>query len=407
MKGSRLPGRQRLRRVVLRAIGAAGRGRAVRDVPRDSSALRRLLLLRPDHLGDILWLTPALHGLRARCPEAQITVAIGPWSRAILDGNRDYDRLITLDFPGFTRRPKGTPLAPYQALRVAARELRAQDFDAALILRDDHWWGALLAATAGIPRRFGHDHPDVAPFLTDTIPLRAGEHTGLGNIRLVDALLHAVGRPPLLDGASSPTSAPIDYPLVFEPGQEARDRAAALLAPLGPATHAPIVAIHPSAGVPVKLWDEGRLAAVADQLARAFGARIVLTGVKGDEPLTRAVAAGMATTPPLDLTGQTNVAELVALYARCALVIGPDSGALHLAVAADTPTVHLFGPADPVRFGPWGDPARHRVVTAGRHCDRCGDLSPTRPRGAACMLAIGVDSVLATARELLGQRIAR
>lgn len=402
------PGREQVRRVLLRAISAAGRGRNARALPVNSPAPRRLLLIRPDHLGDILWLTPALHGLRARFPEAQITVAIGPWSRAILDGNRDYDDLITLDFPGFTRRPKGTPIAPYQALRVAARELRGQDFDAALILRDDHWWGALLAATAGIPRRFGYDQADVAPFLTDAIPLRAGEHTGLGNIRLVDALLQAVGRPPLLDGKGNPASAPIDYSLVFEPGQEAHSRAATLLAPFGPAdSAAPIVAIHPSAGVPVKLWDEGRLATVADQLAREFGARIVLTGVKGDEPLTRAVSAQMATAPPLDLTGRTNVAELVALYARCALVVGPDSGALHLAVAADTPTVHLFGPANPVRFGPWGDPARHRVVAAGRHCDRCGDLSPTRPRGATCMLAIGTDSVISAARELLGQRIAR
>jgi heptosyltransferase-2/heptosyltransferase-3 len=82
-------------------------------------------------------------------------------------------------------------------------------------------------------------------------------------------------------------------------------------------------------------------------------------------------------------------------------VLGPDSGALHLAVAAGAPTVHLYGPADPVKFGPWGDPARQRVVHAGRHCARCGDLSPSRPRGAACMVAITVGDVLAAARPLL------
>lgn len=394
MSAARPSGRQRVRRALLRAVGAAQRGgrAAVAPIP------RRLLLIRPDHLGDVLWLTPALRGLRARYPGAHISVAIGPWSRAILDGNGDYDHLLTLDFPGFTRRAKGGPLAPYRALAAAARDLRRERFDAALILRDDHWWGALLAARAGIPRRFGFAHPDVAPFLTDALPVPGGEHAGVGNVRLVDALLRAADRPPLLGAGLAGASAPLAYPLVFEPGEAARARARALLPPGDPA---PIVAIHPSAGVPVKLWDEARLAAVADRLATEFGARIVLTGVKGDEALTGAVAARMATAPPRDLTGATNVAELVALYARCALVLGPDSGALHLAVAAGTPTIHLYGPADPVRFGPWGDPARHRVVAADRHCDRCGDLSPARPRGAACMLAIGTDEVLAAARAQL------
>jgi heptosyltransferase-3 len=407
MSASGTTRRQQARRTLLRAIGAARRRREGRSNSTALPALRRLLVIRPDHLGDVLWLTPALHGLRANYPEAAITVAIGPWSEPILAGNRDFDELLTLDFPGFTRRPKGDALAPYRALRDAARDLREHQFDAALVLRDDHWWGALLAVTAGIPRRFGFGHPDVAPFLTDALPFPDGEHAGLGNIRLVDAVLRTAARPTLLEAEAAPASAPLAYPLVFEPGREAHDRATALLAPLRRAADpALVVAIHPSAGAPVKLWDEGRLATVADCLAREFGARIVLTGLKGDEPLTRSVAEQM-TTAPLDLTGQTSVAELVALYARCALVLGPDSGALHLAVAAGAPTIHLFGPADPVRFGPWGDPSRHRVVTAGRHCDRCGDLSPARPRGAACMLAIGVDDVLAAARELLSQRVAR
>ncbi len=403
--------RQRLRRLLLRAIAGTLKRRERGVVA--TAPPRRLLLLRPDHLGDVLWLTPALRALRAHYPEARITVAIGPWSATILADNPDPDALLRIEFPGFTRRPKGGPLAPYRLLLATARDLRAQQFDAALVLRDDHWWGALLAALAGIPRRFGQAHPDVAPFLTDPLPLEAGEHSAFGNLRLIDALLRAAVRPSLLDFAGTiPSAAPLAYPLALPVGDAAHARAAFLLAPLlAPLQQAggqpPLIAIHPGAGVPVKLWDEGRLAAVADRLATEYGARIVLTGVRGDEPLTGAVAARMTTAPPLDLTGQTGVAELVAVYARCALVLGPDSGALHLAVASGTPTLHLYGPADPVRFGPWGDPARHRVVSAGFQCDRCGDLSPTRPRGAACMMAISVAQVLEGARQLLGSPSAR
>jgi heptosyltransferase-3 len=388
--------RERVRRQILRGAATALRRRS--SVAPASP--RNILLIRPDHLGDVLWLTPALRALRQGLPEARITVAIGSWSRPILAANDDHDDLLVLDFPGFTRRPKGRVLAPYQMLQATARDLRALDFDTAVILRDDHWWGGLLAATAGIPRRLGFAHPDVAPFLTEALPLPVGEHVALGNLRLIDALLRDAGRPALLPDDRAVYEARIQYPLIFAPGAAADAHAAALLAPLG-ANAAPVIAIHASAGVPVKLWDEGRLAAVADGLAREFGARIVLTGGKGDEALTGVVAAAMTTAPPLDLTGQTVIPDLVALYGRCALVLGPDSGALHLAVASGTPTLHLYGPADPVRFGPWGDPARQRVVSAGMHCDRCGDLSPERPRGAACMLAIGTEQVLVAARELL------
>jgi heptosyltransferase-2/heptosyltransferase-3 len=126
----------------------------------------------------------------------------------------------------------------------------------------------------------------------------------------------------------------------------------------------------------------------------------VLTGGPGDESLTGAIVRRMAA-PALDLAGRTSIGALAAVLARCALVLGADNGALHLSVAVGTPTVHLYGPADPALYGPWGDPARHRVVRAGLRCDRCGDLSPGRPRGAACMLAIGVADVLDAARPLL------
>ncbi len=388
--------RQRVRRGLLRATGKVLRGE---QAPRKAAA-QRILLIRPDHLGDVLWLTPALHALRQGLPEATIAVAVGPWSTPLLANNPDLDYLLAIDFPGFERRPKHNPLAPYRLLAAEARRLRHWGFDTALILRDDHWWGALLAATAGISRRLGYAQPDVAPFLTAGLPLPGHEHAAVGNLRLIEEVLRWTEQPPLLAATTEPRR---DFPLVFQPDVAAEERAATLLAPL-PDDGRPLVAIHASAGVPVKLWDEGRLADVANRLVGEYDARIVLTGGPGDAPLTGAVAAQLAT-PPLDLTGRTDIATLVAVYRRCALVLGPDSGALHLAVAAGASTIHLYGPADPVKFGPWGDPARQCVVHAGRHCVRCGDLSPTRPRGAACMLAIGVEQVVAAARPLLAARV--
>ena len=64
----------------------------------------------------------------------------------------------------------------------------------------------------------------------------------------------------------------------------------------------------------------------------------------------------------LERAGATTLGQLAALYERCALVLGSDSGPLHLAVAVGAPSVHLYGPVPPAKFGPWGDPTRQVVL---------------------------------------------
>ena len=84
-------------------------------------------------------------------------------------------------------------------------------------------------------------------------------------------------------------------------------------------------------------------------------------------------------------------------------MIGVDSGPLHLAAAVGARSLHLYGPGDHRRFGPWGDAERHVVLRAGLWCSPCGVFSAC-PRGTApseCMEATGVATVLAAAQRLL------
>src|SRR3954449_3014857 len=161
---------RRIRHVLLRL--------AARLMPRSTAQRvgRRVLVVKPDHLGDVLLLTPALLKLRQSLPDAQITLLIGPWSAAAMRGNLSVDTLLFCPFPGFTRRPKASLLEPYRVLLRTALLLRTGHYDVALIARDDHWWGGLLAGLAGIPRRIGHAVPDVAPLLTDRLPFDPVEH---------------------------------------------------------------------------------------------------------------------------------------------------------------------------------------------------------------------------------------
>src|SRR4029079_8429970 len=100
----------------------------------------------------------------------QIDWLVGPWSAEMARRSGGEATVHTLDFPRFTRRAKRSPREPYQLLAGEAAQLRTHAYDAAVILRPDHWWGAMLAALAGVPRRFGYAVEECEPYLNDTLP---------------------------------------------------------------------------------------------------------------------------------------------------------------------------------------------------------------------------------------------
>lgn len=377
------------------AIRRWGLGLIGRLYPRPqaiSTSLRSVLLIRPDHLGDVLFLTPALHALRRRLPQARLTLLVGPWSQAVMAGNPDLDEVLTCPFPAFERQPKRSWTAPYALLRDTARQLRSRGYDAALVLRFDHWWGAWLVAAAGIPRRIGYDRPEVRPFLTQSLTYEAHRHEVEQNGRLLAYLA------PGLEQDLGP--------LRFTVSQADRDWATDWLAGHGLQADQPLVAIHPGAGATVKQWPVSAWVQVAVRLAED-GARIMLTGSAAERPLTQAVAAGLPQ-GALDAAGETSLGRLAALYERAAVVLGPDCGPLHLAVAVGTPTVHLYGPADPAKFGPWGDPARHIVLKTNWTCAPCNRLdwpAEVLPQHA-CMASISPEDVVRAALPLAFRRFA-
>ena len=103
------------------------------------------------------------------------------------------------------------------------------------------------------------------------------------------------------------------------------------------------------------------------------------------------------------MAGDTNIGSLAALFERCDVVLGPDSGPLHLAVAVDAPTVALFGPADPVEFGSWGSRERHQVLYSNIGCRPCRvlDWGSDDLQYHPCVREISVGSVLEAARRAI------
>jgi ADP-heptose:LPS heptosyltransferase len=359
-----------------------------RALPRRRAAWppRRVLLIRPDHLGDLLLTTPALRLLRAQWPEAHVTALVGPWAAEVLRRSPHVDVVHRCDFPWFNRRPRRQATEPYALLVRTAAVLRTRCFDLAINLRFDFWWGAALAALAGVPRVAGYDWPTCRPFLTDPVPWPGERHA----VAQAAALVAAVSGAPEARAAAA-TRWPLEFRL------RAAERAFAARVLPGDGRW---VALHPGSGAPVKHWPLAHWCWLAQQLV-AEGLRLVWTGSAIERALCVSLAAAVG---GVVAAGATTLGQLAALYERCALVLGPDSGPLHLAAAVGTPTVRLFGPADAALFGPHApDDGRHVVVSTTWPCAPCGrlDYAPDILPYHRCMAGILPARVLAAARVVL------
>ena len=355
------------------APGARTAATAAQSARQNLSTAPHILLIRPDHLGDLVMTTPVLAVLKHHAPGAHITMMVGPWSSEVVARHPAIDRLIICPFPGFQRAAQKA-LAPYILLFSVAKQLRCRQYDLAINLRPDFWWGAALLYLARIPRRVGYAVEPGKPFLTHALPFQSPEHATVSNLRLASAALQILGYLPLEEPYT-----PERYPLQFIPTAEEHKWVTELLKKEGIETTTPIVVIHPGSGAAVKLWRKQGWSASADALTKSLTidspVRIMLTGSKNERPMLEEIADGMES-PALLVTCAT-IGQLAALLGRALVVLSVDSGPLHLAVAQGTPTVQLFGPTDPRIFGPWGTRERHIVLASTHRCPTC----PTIPCG--------------------------
>ena len=155
-----------------------------------------------------------------------------------------------------------------------------------------------------------------------------------------------------------------------------------------PAAAAGATVIHPGAAAPARRWPPERFAAGA-RAELAEGRRVGVTGGASEVVLACRVARGAGLGPDAVLAGRTDLVDLAAVVAAAGRVVCGDTGVAHLATALGTPSVVLFGPTSPARWGPPPGRPQHRVLWTGR----AGDPHASEPdRG---LLELGVADVLA------------
>lgn len=349
------------------------------------AAPEKILLVRLDHIGDLLMTTPAVHALKAQFPGASLHFLASPASRPVVESNPDIERTSVFSVPWYDGgRAQRFPLGEYVRL---LRGLRRERYDAAIDFRGDIRVMFLFLLLSGARQRVGFSGLGGEFLLTRSVPFSQERHFAELNLALAGSLsgrpLAEAGRPFMAGNAGDAS------------------RVDALLAELGIAAAERLVAIQP-ATIPhwrLKRWPPGRFAALADALVRNEGARVILTGGPADRETLDQVAAAMEEKAHV-VAGKASLTELGELLKRCRLFVTNDTGPMHVAAAVGAPLVAVFGPTAPGRSGPLGDAERIRVIRRDVPCRRPCFVTSC-PRGHECMEKIGVEEVLAACRELL------
>jgi lipopolysaccharide heptosyltransferase I len=339
----------------------------------------RIALVKLSSLGDVVHALPAAHALRRCLPGCELTWIVERRESAVLAGNPDLDRVVPVDTRLWRRefRRPGGARAVVVKVRGLVRALAAGGFDVAIDFQGNLKSGIITALTRA-PLRVGFALGDCresanALFTTRRLPLPSGPiHVVEENFVLLAAL--GLRREEL--------GVPV-YPMA--PDAAAEGVVGRLLEKEGVGPETPLVALNPGSGGPAKRWPTAAYQRLGDALATRLGARVALSWGPGEDALAREVGAGMrapALVPPA-----TSIPELVALIRRASLVVGGDTGPIHIAAALGIPTVALYGPTDPRRNGPAGP----RLLTV---------QSPT-----GRMDGIGVEAVLAAVDRLLARPV--
>jgi heptosyltransferase II len=324
--------------------------------------LERVLVRLPNWLGDALMARPALHALRAAQPRAEIT-ACGP--RVLLE---------LLAPERLWQRAEALPAEPGLAGR-----LRAARFDAALVLPPS-FSSAWAAFRSRAHLRVGFAQEGRSWLLTRAVrrPARGDLHLSREYLALAAAL-----------------DAPeVALPRLCVDAGRARE-AAALLVRAGLAER-PFAILGPGAAYgPAKRWSAERFAALGRRLA-ARGMSVLVCGAASERDVCDGVAS--ASGPQArSLAGVTSLPVQGALCARAALIVSNDSGLAHLAAAAGSPTVVVFGSTSSAWTAPIGP--RVCVVQRAPVCSPC--FARDCAIGYACLDAVEVDMVTSAAGELV------
>ena len=352
----------------------------------DFSAVRRVLVTKLRHHGDVLLTSPVISALKAHAPHVEIDALVYRETAPMLANHPAISRIFTIDRQwkkqGFVSQTR----AEWNLLS----SLKERRYDL-LVHLTEHWRGAWLRRLLGIRWSVAPQRPNVSSSwmrsFTHLYAMPRGTMRHIVEVNL-DAL-RKIGIQP----------ADVAKRLVLVAGIEAETKIEALLKEhhLEPGS---FIQVHPGSRWLFKCWPADRVSALIRRLLDE-GERIVITGAP--DPVEQAMVEKILADVPsgvVDLSGRLSLSELAALTARARGFVGVDSAPMHIAAAMGTPAVALFGPSGEIRWRPWM--VAHRVVASDVHpCRPCGNDGCGGSKVSDCLITLPVERVHSALRAIV------
>jgi len=342
-----------------------------------NSENKRILIIRTDRIGDVLLSTPAIKAVRDYYSDAYIAMMVRPYAREIVEGNPHLDEVIIYD--KFGKQKSWLDSAKF------AMFLRKKRFDTAIILHPTNRVN-IISFFAGIPSRIGYNRK-FGFLLTQKInhDKQLGEkHESEYNFDILRLL------------GIETKNKDMFIPLNKDAGNWAEE----ILGKNNISFKDLIIAVHPGASCPSKIWPLSRFSELANNLIEKYQAKIVVVSGKKDRELAEKVIESI-NGKVIDLSGKTSISQLASILKRCKLFISNDSGPVHVSSAVGTPVISIFGRnqpgLSPKRWGPLGEKDRYLHKDVG--CIEC--LAHNCKKELICLKSIKVEDVLEAIDEIL------
>jgi heptosyltransferase-3 len=301
---------------------------------------KRILLIRLEHIGDVLLATPTYRALRKRFPHARIDILVREYTAELVRRNPNIDRVITWNAPWLS---KG---GSWKGIRQVLRNLHAQNYELAIDLHGDPrniMMGRLCS-------RY------LVGFGTRGFGFLLNKNVSYGRRHVIDRLLSLAGA----------VGADIRDRKMEIPLSAADKRYADSVVKKHKLSNFVCIAPGAGPGRTEKLWLNERWAAVADAIIREYGATVVFIGAKREQPLIQDITRRMQEKNFVDLRGEHTITQSAAVMAHANLVLSVDAAAMHIARAIGTPLLALFTGEDPREWG-YDEPRFQNIKKSDNH----------------------------------------
>ncbi len=336
--------------------------------------IKQILLIRTAYIGDVIMTLPMLKPLKERFSNASIVFLTSSGGREIVLNNPYVDDILVYEPFWFY---EGSFIEYLKFLG----QLRKRRFDLVIEARADIRDILFLVFPSRSRAKLSYDVGGGGCFLSHVVPFEKVKHKVEYHLDLARFL-----------GCDTSVLCWGVYTTAAE-----KKEVEQLLACDGVST--PFICVHPGSRLPLKRWPLDRCASLYDRMIEKTGLSLVILGSGSEIAIVNEVVALMKNRPVV-LAGKTSIRQLYEVIARAQLLICNDSAPMHMAAAAETPTVAIFGPSKSVETGPYG--TRFRVVE--KDCPyrmNCDESVCNNRLYHECMQSITPDDVYEAVNEIL------